>query len=446
MVEIKSIENKSPAARVGLKAGDILFSVNGNNINDVLDYGFYTAEKKLRIKVLRGEAELYFDIEKEEYRDLGLEFETPLMDKKHSCKNGCIFCFIDQLPKGMRKPLYFKDDDSRLSFLHGNYVTLTNMDDAEIERIIKMHISPVNISVHTTNPELRVSMMKNKRAGEVLKYLDVLSEAGVCMRAQIVLCKGINDGAELERSMRDLAKYYPALDSVSIVPAGLTKYRDGLYPLSPYTPQECAEIIDAVDAYALQCEKKFGSRLFYCADELYVKSGRALPQNEYYGEYTQIENGVGLMTSQECEFDTELDFIDDYIEAAGGRDKVGQRRVSIATGVAAYDYMCSLLEKLRAVCYNIDCKVYKIENRFFGPEITVAGLLTGRDMLEQLKGKELGDELLIPEAMLRADRDLFLCGMTPDELSRELGVSVRSVSNDGAELLAAIFGLQFPPV
>ncbi len=446
MVEIKSVEKSSCAAQAGLRAGDILLSVNSNNINDVLDYGFYTAESKLRVSVLRDGAELCFDIEKEEYRNLGLEFETPLMDKKHSCKNGCIFCFIDQLPKGMRKPLYFKDDDSRLSFLHGNYVTLTNMDDAEIERIIKMHISPVNISVHTTNPELRVSMMKNKRAGEVLKYLDVLSEAGVCMRAQIVLCRGINDGEELKRSMRDLAKYYPALDSVSIVPAGLTKYRDGLYPLSPYTPEECAHIIDTVDAFARECEEKLGSRLFYCADELYVKCGRELPRDEYYGEYTQIENGVGLMTSQEREFDTELEFVQDYIEAAGGLDKVAQRRVSVATGVAAYGYMCSLLEKLKAVCYNIDCKVYKIENRFFGPEITVAGLLTGRDMLEQLKGKELGDELLIPEATLRADRDLFLCGMTPDELARELGVSVRAVSNDGAELLAAIFGLDAPPV
>jgi putative radical SAM enzyme (TIGR03279 family) len=446
MVEIKSVQKNSPAAVVGICPFDMLVSVNDNPINDVLDYGFYTAEKKLTVCVQRQDKKMFFSVEKEEYCDLGLEFETPLMDKKHSCRNKCIFCFIDQLPKGMRKSLYFKDDDSRLSFLHGNYVTLTNMDDEEIERIIKMRISPVNISVHTTNPELRVEMMKNKRAGEVLKYLDVLAEAHVGMRAQIVLCRGVNDGEELIRTMHDLAKYYPALDSVSIVPAGLTRYREGLYPLSPYTPEECSQIIDIVDSFAAECCNKFGTRLFFCADELYIKSGRQLPGEDYYEDYNQIENGIGLMASQTAEFIRELDFIDDYIEAVGGKDKIERRSVSLATGVAAYEYMCALVEKVKTVCYNVDCKVYKIENNFFGPEITVAGLLTGTDMAQQLAGKDLGDELLIPEVTLRADKDLFLCGMTPDELSKKLGVKVRAVPNDGAELLAAIFGLSAPPM
>lgn len=446
MVEIKTVQKNSPADKVGICPFDILISVNGNQIKDVLDYGFYTAEKKLKICVERSGKMLFFEIEKPEYQDIGLEFEMALMDKKHSCKNKCIFCFIDQLPKGLRKTLYFKDDDSRLSFLHGNYVTLTNMDDAEIERIIKMHISPVNISVHTTNPELRIEMMKNKRAGEVLKYLGVLAEAGIKMRAQIVLCRGVNDGDELLRTMRDLEKYYPSLDSVSIVPAGLTRFRDGLYPLSPYTPQECADIIDMVDRFASSCEKKHGERIFFCADELYVKSGRSLPSDEFYGDYVQIENGVGLMTSQKSEFERELDYIDDYISAAGGENAVGQRHVSLATGVAAYDYMCSLLEKLKSVCYNVDCRIYKIENNFFGPEITVAGLLTGTDMAEQLADKELGDELLIPEVTLRSEKDLFLCGMSPAELSEKLGVPIRTVSNDGVDLLTAIFGLSAPPM
>lgn len=446
MVEIVAVAPGSPAEKAGAHPGDILLRVNGNEIGDVLDYGFYTAEKSLTMMLRRGEQVLSLSLQKEEYQDVGLEFATPLMDKKHCCANKCIFCFIDQLPPGMRSTLYFKDDDSRLSFLHGNYITLTNLDDSEIERIIKMHISPVNISVHTTNPELRVKMMKNKRAGEVLKYLDRLAEAGVTMHCQIVLCRGINDGPELERSMRDLTKYYPAINSVSIVPAGLTRYRQGLYPLSPYTPEECAAVVDMVDSYAKKLRRRFRTRLFYCADEFYVKSGRPLPGESYYEGYAQLENGVGMLTSQGNEFDAELDYVEDYIRAAGGREAVARRHCSLATGVAAYGFISGCLEKLRQVCYDVHCEVYCIENRFFGPEITVAGLLTGHDMAEQLSGRELGDELLIPAATLRADGDLFLCGMTPAELSARLGVKVRPVKNDGAELMAAIFGLEEPPL
>ena len=253
------------------------------------------------------------------------------MDKKHSCENKCIFCFIDQLPKGMRKSLYFKDDDSRLSFLHGNYITLTNLSEKDIDRIIEMHISPVNISVHTTNPELRIKMMKNKRAGVVLKYLDKLAAAGIVICAQIVLCKGINDGAELERTMRDLEGLFPALRSVSVVPAGLTKFRDNLFPLEMFTPDECADVIDMVNKFGDECLEKHGSRLFFCSDEFYIKSGRQLPEDSFYEEYSQIENGVGMLTSFEADIKREIEYIDEYL-----LEFKSPRNVSVITGAAAY--------------------------------------------------------------------------------------------------------------
>lgn len=437
MVKICSIEPHSRAAAAGILAGDVLLAINGNDIADVLDYRFYLAEPRVLLSLTRDGAPFTVSIKKSTYDDIGLVFETPLMDQKRCCANRCIFCFIDQLPRGLRPSLYFKDDDARLSFLHGNYITLTNLRDKDIDRIIKMHISPINVSVHTTNPTLRCDMMKNRRAGEVLSYLERLAKAGIRLCGQIVLCRGINDGAELDRSMRDLAKLAPHMSSVSIVPAGLTRYREGLYPLTPFSPEECRAVIDQVNRFGDKCQRELGYRMFCVADEFYLKAGLPLPEEDYYGDYEQIENGVGMLRSLMAEFADELAYLGDLV---GDADKIPPRHVSLATGKAAAPtmrYLAALLEKR---LNGIQISVYEIENRFFGGEITVAGLLTGKDMAEQLAGKPLGDELLIPANTLRAEGDLFLCGMTPNELSLTLGVPVTPTKGDGAALLAALVG------
>ena len=436
MVKIMSVDKNSRAWRVGIADGDILISINDREIYDVLDYRFHLTNTNITLKLRRGESEYTVDIKKHEYDDIGLEFETPLMDKKHSCENKCIFCFIDQLPKGMRKTLYFKDDDSRLSFLHGNYITLTNLHDSDIDRIIEMHISPVNISVHTTNPELRVKMMHNKRAGEVLSYMKRLADAGIGLCGQIVLCRGINDGEELMRSMRELSGLFPAMQSVSIVPAGLTRYREKLFPLEAYTKEEAGEVIDRVDAFALEFEKEHGSRMFFCADELYIKAERELPSEEYYEGYPQIENGVGMITSLTTEFNYEMNFLDEYLEKYRG-----ERTVSIATGVASYETIKRMACTLESQVEGLRVNVYRIINNFFGESITVAGLLTGRDMSEQLSGRELGELLIFPCNALRAGEDVFLDDMTPDELSENLGgIKVAPSGESGSEFISQILG------
>ena len=437
MVTILGVTPNGLADKAGILSGDILLAINGHRINDVLDYRFYLTDTSLCIDLHRGPELLSVTIRKGEYDDIGLEFETPLMDKKHSCANGCVFCFIDQLPRGMRKSLYFKDDDDRLSFLHGNYVTMTNLKDEDIDRLIAMHISPVNISVHTTNPELRIRMMKNKRAGEVLSYLRRLADANIALCTQIVLCKGLNDGAELERSMRDLVTYYPALRSCAIVPVGLTRHREKCYPLEAFTPEDCARVIDQVNAFGDECLKTCGTRLFYCSDEFYIRAGLPLPPEEYYEDFSQIENGVGMLTSLSSEFDFELDYLEDYLT-----DFHAPRKVSLITGEAAYSHLSALCQKLEERVEGLEIKVYKIVNHFFGESVTVAGLLTGRDVLAQLDGKVLGDEVLFPDVMLKADEEIFLDDMTPDELSQRLGgIPIRSCQVDGGELIKALLGI-----
>ncbi len=434
VVKITGVIPNSRAAKRGILAGDVLVSINGHEISDVIDYRFYLAEEGIELVLTRGGEEFTVRMVKSMYDDIGLEFETPLMDKKHRCENKCIFCFIDQLPEGMRESLYFKDDDSRLSFLHGNYITLTNLDRRDIDRIIEMHISPVNVSVHTTDPQLRVKMMKNKRAGEVLEYLRLLADAGIKLRGQIVLCKGVNDGENLMRSLRDLEELYPAMDSVSVVPAGMTRYRDGLYPLEPFTPEECADVIRQVTEYSEGCLSRHGERIFYPADEFYVKSGTPIPSAEFWGDYSQIENGVGMLSSFDSELDAALSNL--YEDEYGIRAEV-----SVATGAAAYDFICSAVEKICRVCYNLKCHVYKIDNDFFGGEITVTGLLTGKDLAHQLDGETLGERLVLSSSMLRSEGDLFLCGMTPDELSEKLGVPVVFSDNDGADFLYTLLDI-----
>ena len=436
MVKILAVLPHSIAEKAGIRGGDTLFSINQHEIRDVLDYRFYLTDTNISVTLLRGNQSYTIHINKGEYDDIGLSFETPLMDKKHSCTNSCVFCFIDQLPPNMRESLYFKDDDDRLSFLHGNYVTLTNLKDEDIDRIIKMHISPVNVSVHTTNPELRVKMMKNKHAGKVLSYLDRMADAGIALCTQIVLCKGLNDGAELDRTLHDLIKYHPSLRSCAIVPVGLTKYREKLFPLEAFSPEDCAAVIKQVNAYGDWCLKEYRTRIFYCSDEFYIRAGLPLPPEEFYEDYSQIENGVGMLTSMKTEFDMELDYLDELLPQF-----CAPRTVTVITGMAAYKHIASLASELTKRVDGLTINVYPIVNNFFGESVTVAGLITGGDVVEQLRGKALGDELLFPSVMLRADGDVFLDDMTPDELSARLGVPVRAGESDGAKFLSALLGI-----
>lgn len=433
MVRITGVSARSRAHSAGLGTGDILVSINGHDISDVLDYRFYLTEKTLDIVYLRDGKKHAVTLKKDMYDDIGLDFETPLMDKKHSCENKCIFCFIDQNPPGMRESIYFKDDDSRLSFLHGNYITLTNLRDHDIERIIEMHMSPVNVSVHTTNPELRRMMMHNKRAGEVLGYLRRLADGGIKLRGQIVLCRNVNDGAELDRTMRDLYGLYPAMDSVSVVPAGMTAYRKGLYPLEDFTDEECAGVVRQVTSFADGCERECGERIFYPSDEFYLRGKVEFPPYETWGEFSQIENGVGMIASFDHELGCALGMLDET-------DRESVRDVSVATGEAAYDFICSMAGRISRECPSVKIRVFEIKNNFFGGGVTVTGLLTGQDLYEQLKDEELGDELILSSSMLRSEGDMFLDSSTPEELSEKLGIKISFSDNDGASFLFSVLG------
>ncbi len=435
MVKIKDVERGSYAERAGILPGDTLVSINENEICDVLDYRFYLAERSVTLRLKSDTREYSVTIKKGEYDDIGLVFESALMDEKHSCKNGCIFCFIDQNPKGMRDTIYFKDDDSRLSFIHGNYITLTNMSDKDVARIVKMRFSPINISIHTTNPDLRVKMMKNKRSGDVLRYLQTFKDAGLSMCGQIVLCKGVNDGEELLRSMRDLSAYFPNLSSVSIVPAGLTKYRDGLFPLADFSAEEAKEIINMVEEFSERHKREFSSRLFFVADEFYLKASLPIPSDEYYEDYQQIENGVGMLRSMKEEFSFAMEDFSSEEES-----EETERHVAIATGYASYPLIFSMAKEIEEKNGKIKVDVYKIKNNFFGESITVSGLLTGIDIFEQLNGRLECDELILPSCALRQSDMDFLCGMKLSELSDKLGVKIRLCDNDGYDFLEAVLG------
>lgn len=431
-VTIGGVERRSKADKAGLRPGDQILTVNGHPVNDVLDYRFYTTDSRLLIEIRHPDGkEKNVRIRKREYEELGLDFETYLMDRQHSCKNKCVFCFIDQLPGGMRESLYFKDDDARLSFLFGNYITLTNLCDADIDRIIAMHISPVNVSVHTTNPELRVRMMKNPHAGESLKYLRRLADAGIALNCQLVLCPGYNDGEELKRSMRELAELMPALQSCAAVPVGLTKYREGLEPLTPFTPQTAGAVIDSMTAFGDRMLEQYGRRVFYPSDEFYLQAGRELPDSDFYEDFAQIENGVGLWSSLR----------DDFLQALSEEPQNDTvRHISLATGTSAAKLLQFLVDELQKKWHNLTCKVYPIQNDFFGPLINVAGLVTGGDLTGQLKDKELGEELLIPCSMLRQEDSVFLDDLPLSRAEELLHTPIRTVSNDGWELLAALTG------
>ena len=434
MVTIASVEAGSVCDKLGLRAGDSLVAINSHEIYDILDYRFHLCEKKIKLTVIRDGKAKNFRFRKEENDlDIGLEFAIALMDEKQSCKNKCIFCFIDQNPPGMRQSCYFKDDDSRLSFLHGNYVTLTNISEREVERIIEMHISPINVSVHTTDPELRCKMLSNRFAGEKLSYLRRFADAGITICAQIVLCRGINDGAHLDRTLHDLMEYLPALDSVSIVPAGLTKYRENLPKLELFSPEECRAVINQVAAYGDYCMQKYGTRVFLCSDEFYVRGGLPLPDEDFYCGFSQLEDGVGMLTSFKTDALRELEFAE-----ASERE----RAVSVVTGHAAYDTISEVARLCEEKHGKLRVSVIRIDNNFFGETVTVAGLLTGGDMIAGCRGKELGETLFIPRNSLRADGDLFLDNLSPEDLERELGVPVKPLEGDGALFVAALCGYE----
>ena len=433
-VVVSGVAENSPCAGKGVRAGDKLVAINGNEINDVLDYQFHIKEEKLVIELhsARGRRKKV-KIKKSENEDLGILFETYLMDKQRRCANKCIFCFIDQLPSGLRDSLYFKDDDSRLSFLFGSYITLTNLTRREADRIIKMRLSPVNVSVHTMDPCLRVKMMGNKTAGDCLSYLREFADSGIKINAQIVLCPGINDGAALEYSLSKLLDLHPATQSVAVVPVGLTKHREGLHKLEGYTPKQAAEIIDIIDRFNNENAASGFPKMAFAADEFFIKSGKDMPGMDYYGDFPQLENGVGMWTLLKEEFLSEL-------ESFSGNVLGGSREVTIATGEAAYPLMLFLSEKAAQAIQGLHVKVVKISNNFFGEDITVSGLLTGGDIFCRLSNQSLGDELLIPLSSLRHEEDIFLDGMTVAELGEKLDVSVRAVANSGSELLLALIG------
>ena len=436
MVKISGIEKKSLAEKAGILAGDELISINDNEICDVLDYRFYITEKKICLRVERDGETLVFDIKKPQYDDIGLEFSTYLMDEKHTCTNKCVFCFIDQNPKGMREMCYFKDDDSRMSFFYGNYVTLTNMKESEVERLIKMRISPINISVHTTNPDLRCKMLSNRFAGDVLRYMDMFREGGISMNCQIVLCKNLNDGKELERTLDDLAGLFPSVESIAVVPSGLTKYREGLYPLEDFSRDDARAVIKLVNAKRREFEEKTGHSIVQCSDEWYLKAGIELPEEDYYEGYPQLDNGVGLIKSMENDI---LFRIDELVEE--GFSLSEKRHISTVTGEAAYPFISRMARLLEEKFEGLTFDVYECKNDFFGHSVNVAGLLVGNDVYNRLKCEELGDMLIIPSVMLRHEGDLFLDNMHVDELSQRLGVEILAVTVDGFCFVDSALGI-----
>lgn len=431
MIKIKNVISGSPACIAGVKEGDLLSEINGHEIKDVLDYMFYASETDVLIAVVRNGENLTFSVRKDEYDDLGIESDTFLMDKKQRCSNKCVFCFIDQMPPNMRETLYFKDDDARLSFLQGNYVTLTNLSQADIDRIIAMKLN-INVSVHTTNPELRVKMMHNKFAGEKLKYIYQLAENGIKLNCQVVCCPELNDGDELRRTLSDLGGLMPNISSMAVVPVGITKYRDGLYPLKCFDKKSAGETIDIIAEFQEKFFAEYGTRTVFPSDEFFLIAEREIPDMAYYEDFPQYENGVGMLRSLIDEFEQALELA----EWDGG-----ERHVSIATGYSPYPIICQLAEMAEKRFPQLECDVYRIRNDFFGETITVTGLITAQDLIAQLRDKNSGSELLISSAMLMRDSEIFLDDMTVTDVEKALNIKVRSVNNDGYELLDAIMGI-----
>ena len=432
--KIRTVLPGSIAEELELEPGDVLLAVNDHEIEDVFDYHYYTNEEYLTVLVRKPDGEEWeLEIEKEFEEDLGIEFESSLMDDYRSCRNHCIFCFIDQMPPGMRETLYFKDDDSRLSFLQGNYVTLTNMSDHDIDRIIHYHLGPINISFQTTNPDLRCKMLHNRFAGDVFPKIRRLADAGIELNGQIVLCRDINDGAELERSISDMTSYLPALRSVSVVPVGLSKYREGLYPLKPFDAQSAGEVIDLIESWQKKIYPQYGVHFVHASDEWYLLAGRPLPEEERYDGYLQLENGVGMLRLLKEE-------VGETLAEVKPDGETPKRRVSIATGRLAGPFLKELGKQIETVYQNITLQIFEIRNDFFGESITVSGLITGQDLIAQLKDQDLGDELLLPTNMIRSGERVFLDDLTIEDAEEALGIPIRIVESGGRDLVCAVTG------
>lgn len=428
-VKIYDVTIGSHADKAGIKKGETLLSINSNEIVDVLDYRFYQVNRKLTLEVEDEDKNVrIIEMTKGEYEEIGLEFETYLMDKQHSCRNKCIFCFIDQLPKGMRESLYFKDDDSRLSFLFGNYITLTNITEHEIDRIIKMHISPINVSVHTTNPELRCKMMNNRFAGDTLKYLKRFADAGITLNCQIVSCPGINDGDELVRTLTDLEAL--GVNMTAIVPVGLTRYRENLYPLVPYNKETAGQTIDIIEKMGDECVKKHGRRIFFPGDEFYLLAEREIPSPEFYEDFSALEDGIGMIAYLTDDVGWKLEELD--------ADESLCHKVTIACGEGVFPYMKRIMSMINEKFPNITINTRAIKNNFFGGGVNVSGLVTGGDLIDQLRGDDLGDRLIITSSMLRFENDLFLDDVSTDDVERDLGVTLVPVNNNGNDLVEAV--------
>ena len=435
---ITGIIEDSIATELEIAVGDYLISINDKEIEDIFDYNYLIEDEYLEVLIEKADGEQWLlEIDKEPEEDLGLMFGESLMDCYKSCHNKCIFCFIDQNPPNMRETIYFKDDDTRLSFLQGNYVSLTNMKTKDIQRIIDYKLAPINISVHTTNKELRCRMLNNRFAGNIIEYLDMLYEAKIPMNAQIVLCKGINDGKELEKTISDLLKYAPVIESLSVVPVGLTKYREGLFELEPFNKEDACEVIKLIHHYQDIAMEKYGYHFVHASDEWYINAGYEIPDEDNYDGYIQLENGVGMTRLLLNEVDSDVKNVMENDEI-----HLGSIKLSTVSGVLAYPYIEKVYEKIKGVLPNLQYNVYPIINNFFGERITVTGLLTGGDIVKQLEGKELGDYLLLPANCLKADEDIFLDDMTLEEFQNALQVEVIIVKSDGENLLSTIFGLE----
>ena len=427
-IRIDRVDAGSEAEALGLAGGDELLSVDGNELNDTLDYDFYTDSKSFHLKARVADGIREWDVRREERGPFGCDFSTYLGDQKHSCSNHCMFCFIDQLPPGMRESLYFKDDDERLSFLFGNYITLTNITEHEIDRIIKMHISPINVSVHTTNPELRCKMMNNRFAGDTLKYLKRFADAGITLNCQIVSCPGINDGDELVRTLTDLENL--GVNMTAIVPVGLTRYRENLYPLVPYNKETAGQTIDIIEKMGDECVKKHGRRIFFPGDEFYLLAEREIPSPEFYEDFSALEDGIGMIAYLTDDVGWKLEELD--------ADESLCHKVTIACGEGVFPYMKRIMSMINEKFPNITINTRAIKNNFFGGGVNVSGLVTGGDLIDQLRDDDLGDRLIITSSMLRFENDLFLDDVSTDDVERELGVTLVPVNNNGNDLVEAV--------
>ena len=429
--KVKGIVPGSIAEELEIQPGDRLLSISGHEIEDVLDYYFYMEAEVLTLLIRDHNGEEWeAEVEKEEKEDLGLIFEDQFMGTYQHCHNKCIFCFIDQLPKGMRPTLYFKDDDSRLSFLNGNYITMTNMQEKDMERIIRYHMSPMNVSVHTTNPELRVKMLKNPRAAQIMTHLRRFVEGGIVLNGQIVLCRGINDGAELERTLTDLSEFVPQMQSLSIVPVGLSRHRQGLYPLEPFTSEDARALIQQVQPWREKFYKETGLHFVHLSDEFYILAGVELPEEDAYDGYLQIENGVGMMR---LFWDEAMQAVDEIPQGEKGYGKI-----SLVTALSAYGHIQRIVDAIQQKMDGGEVQVFCIRNDFFGERITVTGLLTGQDILRQLEGKDLGRLLLLPENLLKADEEIFLDDMRLEDFKKTLQTPVDIVQSSGRDFVRKI--------